>query len=96
MRRPCWPKKNGVGPIAYALRASSPRLKQNEPEHPLSVAPERRTAVRRRLQVDLGRYLRHAADEESPLEPRELELGFGIAEGDERGEPSSKIVQGSR
>jgi RecB family exonuclease len=52
------------------------------------VAPERRTAVRRRLQVDLDRYLRHAAEEESPLEPMELELGFGIGEGDERGEPS--------
>jgi ATP-dependent helicase/DNAse subunit B len=64
-------------------------LAENEPEHPLSVAPERRTAVRRRLQVDLDRYLRHAVEEESPLEPVELELGFGIAEGDERGEPST-------
>jgi ATP-dependent helicase/DNAse subunit B len=63
-------------------------LLENEPEHPLSVAPERRTAVRRRLQFDLDRYLRHAAEQESPLEPRELELGFGISEGDERGEPS--------
>ncbi|TMK26833.1 MAG: hypothetical protein E6G62_01470 [Actinobacteria bacterium] len=74
-------------PRARELLAQA--LAENEPEHPLSVAPERRTAVRRRLQVDLGRYLRHAAEEESPLEPRELELGFGIAEGDERGEPSS-------
>jgi ATP-dependent helicase/DNAse subunit B len=64
-------------------------LRDNEPAHPLSVAPERRTAVRRRLQVDLEHYLSHAAEEESPLEPRELELGFGIAEGDERGEPST-------
>ncbi|MCW3027807.1 MAG: ATP-dependent nuclease subunit B-like protein, partial [Solirubrobacterales bacterium] len=71
---------------ARALLAQA--LVENEPEHPLSVAPERRTAVRRRLQVDLDRYLRHAAEEESPLEPRELELGFGIGEGDERGEPS--------
>jgi RecB family exonuclease len=38
--------------------------------------------------VDLERYLRHAAESESALEPRELELGFGIEEGDERGEPS--------
>jgi ATP-dependent helicase/DNAse subunit B len=64
-------------------------LAENEPGHPLSVAPERRMAVRRRLQADLDRYLRHAAEEESPLEPMELELGFGIADGDERGEPSS-------
>ncbi|HWW89431.1 MAG TPA: PD-(D/E)XK nuclease family protein [Solirubrobacteraceae bacterium] len=64
-------------------------LERREGEHPLSVAPERRTTVRRRLQVDLERYLRHAAEHESPLEPTELELGFGIAEGDERGEPST-------
>jgi ATP-dependent helicase/DNAse subunit B len=63
-------------------------LAANEAEHPLSVAPERRTAVRRRLRADLKRYLRHAADSESELEPRELELGFGFAEGDERGEPT--------
>jgi ATP-dependent helicase/DNAse subunit B len=64
-------------------------LTENEPEHPLSVAPERRTAVRRRLQADLERYLRHAAECESPLEPSALELGFGFAEDDERGEASS-------
>jgi ATP-dependent helicase/DNAse subunit B len=64
-------------------------LEQREGEHPLSVAPERRATVRRRLHVDLERYLRHAAEHESPLEPTELELGFGIAEGDERGEPST-------
>jgi len=63
-------------------------LAQNEAEHPLSTAPERRAAVRRRLQADLGRYLEHAAAAESPLEPLALELGFGFAEGDERGEAS--------
>ena len=57
-------------------------LADNEAEHPLSVAPERRVAVRRRLQADLGRYLEHAAQTESPLEPSALELGFGFAEGD--------------
>jgi ATP-dependent helicase/DNAse subunit B len=64
-------------------------LAENEADYPLSVAPERRTAVRRRLQADLERYLRHAAETASQLEPSELELGFGIAEGDERGEASS-------
>jgi ATP-dependent helicase/DNAse subunit B len=64
-------------------------LAENEPDHPLSVAPERRIAVRRRLQLDLERYLAHAAEHESALEPRELELGFGFEEGDERGEASS-------
>ncbi len=64
-------------------------LADNESEHPLSVAPERRTPVRRRLQADLERYLRHAAETDSPLEPGALELGFGFAEGDDRGEASS-------
>jgi ATP-dependent helicase/DNAse subunit B len=67
-------------------------LERREAEHPLSVAPERRTTVRRRLHVDLERYLRYAAEHESPLEPTELELAFGIAEGDDRGEPSSLPV----
>jgi ATP-dependent helicase/DNAse subunit B len=73
-------------PRARELLAEA--LERREAEHPLSVAPERRTTVRRRLHVDLERYLGHAAEHESPLEPTELELGFGIAEGDERGEPS--------
>jgi ATP-dependent helicase/DNAse subunit B len=64
-------------------------LAQNEAEHPLPGPPERRIAVRRSLHSDLERYLRHAADVDSPLEPRELELGFGFEEGDERGEPST-------
>jgi ATP-dependent helicase/DNAse subunit B len=63
-------------------------LTDNEAQHPLSVAPERRIAVRRRLQSDLERYLEHAAEPASPLEPLALELGFGFAEGDERGEAS--------
>jgi ATP-dependent helicase/DNAse subunit B len=60
-------------------------LAANEGEFPLSVAPERRPGMRRRLQADLERYLRHAAECESPLEPDRLELGFGFAPGDERG-----------
>jgi len=63
-------------------------LAENEADHPLSVAPERVVAVRRRLQSDLERYLEHAAACASPLEPTALELGFGFDEGDERGEAS--------
>ena len=44
--------------------------------------------MRRRLQSDLERYLEHAAELASPLEPTPLELGFGFAAGDERGEAS--------
>ncbi|MGO9760552.1 MAG: PD-(D/E)XK nuclease family protein [Solirubrobacteraceae bacterium] len=63
-------------------------LADNAAEHPLSVTPERGTAVRRRLRADLERYLEHAAAAESPLEPLALELGFGFLEGDEHGEAS--------
>jgi ATP-dependent helicase/DNAse subunit B len=63
-------------------------LVANEPQHPLSVAAERRATVRRRLQADLNRYLAHAAAAESPLEPEHLELGFGFAADDARGEES--------
>ena len=64
-------------------------LQTNEADYPLSVAPERRPGVRRRLQADLERYLEYAAEADSPLEPRFLELGFGIGAEDERGEESS-------
>jgi ATP-dependent helicase/DNAse subunit B len=68
------------------LRAA---LERSEAEYPLSVAPERRPGVRRRLRADLERYLQHAAEAPSALEPAHLELGFGIAAGDDRGEESS-------
>ncbi len=59
------------------LRAA---LAEHEHEHPLSVAPERVPGARRRLQADLERYLEHAAERESTLEPTHLELSFGFAE----------------
>jgi ATP-dependent helicase/DNAse subunit B len=52
-------------------------------EFPLSAAPERRPGLRRRLEADLERYLEHAAERDSPLEPSYLELGFGFEEQDE-------------
>ena len=76
------------GNLARARELLASALAGNEADRPLSVAPERRAAVRRRLQADLDRYLRLAAESESPLAPRELELGFGFEEGDERGEAS--------
>jgi ATP-dependent helicase/DNAse subunit B len=74
--------------LARARELLARALEENEAGHPLSVAPERRATVRRRLQADLERYLTYAVDSESPLTPRELELGFGFQEGDERGEAS--------
>ena len=64
-------------------------LERNELQYPLSVAPERRPGVRRRLRADLERYLDHAADAGSPLEPTFLEVGFGIDADAGRGEPSA-------
>ncbi len=76
------------GNLAQARELLAAALAENEARHPLSVAPERRASVRRRLQADLDRYLTYAAEGESPLTPRELELGFGFQDGDERGEAS--------
>ncbi|HEX3519860.1 MAG TPA: PD-(D/E)XK nuclease family protein [Solirubrobacteraceae bacterium] len=64
---------------------------ENEAEFPLSVAPERRPGALRRLRSDLGRYLEHAAESDSELEPSALELGFGFAAGDQRG-PASTLA----
>jgi len=73
-------------PRARELLAQA--LSDNESQYTLSVTPERRMAVRRRLQSDLERYLEHAASAASPLEPLELELGFGFGADDDRGEGS--------
>jgi ATP-dependent helicase/DNAse subunit B len=78
-----------LGTVARARALLAEALKRNEPDHPLSVAPERRPAVRRRLRADLERYLQYAAEADSPLEPAGLELGFGFAPEDEHGDPSS-------
>jgi ATP-dependent helicase/DNAse subunit B len=55
-------------------------LARHEHEFPLSVRAERVPGARRRLEADLERYLAHAAVQDSPLEPRWLELGFGFDE----------------
>ncbi len=74
--------------LALARKLLADALEQAERTRPLSVAPERRGAARRRLHADLDRFLAQAAASASSLEPVELELGFGFAEGDERGEAS--------
>lgn len=75
--------------FALARELLDSSLQERESEHPLSVAPERRAAVRRRLQSDLERFLAQAAEADSPLEPTELELGFGFDGSDDRGEASA-------
>jgi ATP-dependent helicase/DNAse subunit B len=76
------------GILARARELLAQALQEAEAGKPLSVSPERRTTVRRRLQADLDRYLAREADSDAPLTPGELELGFGFQEGDDRGEPS--------
>jgi ATP-dependent helicase/DNAse subunit B len=55
-------------------------MERRATEFPLSAAIERRPGLRRRLEADLERYLEHAAERESLLEPTYLELGFGFGE----------------
>ena len=57
-------------------------LARHAHEFPLSVRSERVPSARRRLEADLERYLAHAAAQDSPLEPRWLEVGFGFDEED--------------
>ena len=66
--------------LALAKELLREALRAREAEFPLSAAPERRPGLRRRLEADLERYLEHAAERESPLEPRYLELGFGFGD----------------
>ena len=72
--------------LARARELLLAALEENERRLALSVAPERRPGLRRRLRADLERYLEYAAGAGSPLEPRHLELGFGSAPGGEGGE----------
>ncbi len=64
--------------LGSAKRLLAAALAEHEPHHPLSVAPERLPGARRRLGVDLERYLECAAEQAAPLEPTWLELEFGF------------------
>ncbi len=70
-------------------------LARHAQDYPLSVRSERVPGARRRLEADLERYLRHAAEQNSPLEPRWLELGFGFDE-EEDGLPALDLGGGVR
>ena len=74
------------GSLPRALELLGAALQENERRMALSMAPERRPGVRRRLRADLERYLEYAAGAGSTLEPRHLELGFGSAPGGDGGE----------
>jgi len=57
-------------------------LARHAQDYPLSARAERVPGARRRLEADLERYLHHAVEQASPLEPTHLELGFGFDEED--------------
>jgi PD-(D/E)XK nuclease superfamily len=76
-------------PAARALLHEA--LARHAYDFPLSVAPERIPGVRRRLEADLERYLEHACEQDSPLEPTHLELDFGFAT-----EPAQRDAGSSR
>ncbi len=75
--------------LPAALGLLEEALERHERVRSLSVSPERRAAIARRLRVDLARYLSYAADTAGPLEPAHLELGFGFTAEDERGDGST-------
>ncbi len=68
-------------------------LERHAHEFPLSARAERVPSARRRLQADLERYLAHAAAQDSPLEPKWLELGFGFDD-EEGGLPALNLGGG--
>jgi ATP-dependent helicase/DNAse subunit B len=76
--------------LPLAKRLLGEQLDELRAAHPLSVAPERLPGARRRLQVDLERYLECASEQSSPLEPTHLEMEFGF----ENGLPGSGFENG--
>jgi len=64
--------------LGLAQRLMREALAERLAERSLTARPEREAAARRRLEVDLERYLDHIAREGSPWEPAELELSFGF------------------
>jgi ATP-dependent helicase/DNAse subunit B len=77
--------------LGLAKRLLGEALMELQPRYPLSVAPERLPGARRRLAVDLERYLDYAAEQASPLEPTHLELEFGF---EQDGYPALELGEG--
>jgi ATP-dependent helicase/DNAse subunit B len=79
--------------LGLAKRMLHDALTEQESHYPLSVAPERLPGARRRLEVDLERYLECAAVQASPLEPTHLEFEFGFGH---EGPPPLDLGEGVR
>jgi ATP-dependent helicase/DNAse subunit B len=81
--------------LTLALSLAEEALAAHADEIPLAASEERRSAARRRLQADIERFLRNAADQESPFEPASLELPFGFPE-EPGGLPALELGDGLR
>jgi ATP-dependent helicase/DNAse subunit B len=79
--------------LTAALELLRAKLEQLAGSFKLSASPERAAGALRRLRADLERYLEHAAEIESPLEPTHLELEFGF---EQDGLPSLELGEGVR
>lgn len=80
--------------VGLAKRLLGEALAEQELSHPLSSVPERVPGARRRLAVELERYLQYAAEQNSPLEPTHLELEFGF-DGDAKALPALELGEGA-
>jgi ATP-dependent helicase/DNAse subunit B len=65
-------------------------LRECRTKFKLSPKETRVRAAARRLEFDLLRYIRHEAQSDGRFEPAELELGFGLRNGD--GEPGVEVA----
>lgn len=85
-----------AGTLALASDLATAALEhlEREPRLEMSRDPSRQRALARRLRSDLLRYLEHAANDGSELEPAALEVVFGGA--DEHGHPALGIGDGVR
>jgi ATP-dependent helicase/DNAse subunit B len=81
--------------LGLARRLLAAVFARQEPAYQLSAEAARVPGLRRKLQADLERYLAHAAEQDSPLEPAQLELGFGF-EGEPLDLPALDLGDGLR
>lgn len=81
--------------LALARELLASAFARLEPDYQLSVEAARAPGLRRKLRADLERYLAHAARQNSPLEPAQLELGFGF-EGEPPDLPALELGDGVR
>jgi ATP-dependent helicase/DNAse subunit B len=79
--------------LERARQIAAEAIERSCAQSPLSLLPEQSAGLRRRLEADIDRFLEHAAQEESSLEPAHLELAFGLGEADPgAGEDDARVL----